>query len=401
MKWLASIIGVVLSFGFIAAGGVMNWRYGLGIGRTESDQLLNAGVHALIDACKVMLPFFGWWALDRKRWIVAAMCAVATVACIAYSAIGIAGFVDMSRSVSSGELLAKKDDVAGWRAELSRSERRLGEVGRYDPASVTEQRMAQLHQDARWSVSKQCTDATARTTREFCAELKGLETERAKAIEAGKLEARIAELRGLINTRAGVAAIDAGDPRSGIVARLTGWELLKVQTWLSLLFVGIVEFMATFGMFLSLNHGALSRAAREGRGVASAPVSDAGAGDVPLVPAVASLRAMPRPVVARRSAADDVPLLEHQPVGQIIRFVAERTEPAKGGTELAALHAGYVAWCEGTGASAVDCDMFERELDRIRAMPEVGERVSKFGTRYIGIALAKEKAKGPRRRARA
>lgn len=401
MTWIASVFGVLVSCGFILAGAVMNWRYGLGIGRTPSDQYLNASVHALIDACKVMLPFFGWWAWDRSRYLVASMCVVATVSCIGYSAVGIAGFVDMSMSVTSDNLTTTKDDVKAWRDEIARSERRLGEIGSFDPASVTEKKIEQRKQDLRWSTSKQCSDATAKISREFCVEVRGLETELAKAEEATKLERRATALRDKVREQSGIAGLETGDPRSEIVARMTGWKLLQVQTWLSLLYVAIVEFMATFGVFLSLNHGALVRHVREHdkkdgvthlADVEASPTTQT----PPLTGNAGVAEAIEPPVISGRSEA--VSVIEHQPVGQIIQFVAERTVPAKGGIELSALHAGYVAWCCDVGARAVDCETFERELDRIRAMPEVGERVSKFGTRYIGIVLTrKEKTRIKRR----
>ena len=38
IPWLVSSTGVLISIGFMVAAGVMNWRYGLGLGRSEQDQ---------------------------------------------------------------------------------------------------------------------------------------------------------------------------------------------------------------------------------------------------------------------------------------------------------------------------------------------------------------------------
>lgn len=400
MAFILSGLGVMVSIGFIIAGAVMNWRYGLGLGRTVEDQQLNAGVHLLIDLCKVMMPFFGWWAFAQRRMIVAAGAALVTVAAILYSAIGIAGFVDMSRAVTSGSMIATKDNVGDWRTDLERSQRRLKDLGSYQPASVIEQRLRQIRQDGRWQTSKQCTEATAKTSREFCADVSGLEAEKAKALEAGKLEARVQDLREKINTNAGMAAIERGDPRADIVARTTGWELLRVQTWLSLLLVGIVEFMATFGIFLSLNHGEVGRimAARRERRAQKRH-------DMPAVaPLVTVKRDIPRPVAVERGTSrpvatnPDVRLIEHLPVGQLMRYISSETAPATGGIELLALHTDYVRWCAATKVAAMDLATFEAELDRLRELPEVGKHLTKFGTRYIGLGLQHDAATAVRKR---
>lgn len=403
MAFILSGLGVIVAIGFIVAGGVMNWRYGMGIGRTEVDQHLSAAVHMLIDLCKVMMPFFGWWAWAQRRVVVAAGAAVITVAAISYSAIGIAGYVDMQRATASGSLVAKKDSVGDWRRELERSQRRLSELGSYQPDSVVEQRLQQLQQDVRWSSSKHCTEATAKSSRDYCADVNGLAAEKAKAIEAAKLEQQVRDLREKINSLAGVAAIERGDPRADIVARTTGFELLRVQTWLSLLQVGIIEFMATFGIFLSLQHGEVARviATRRSR-KATARASTA----IPVT--VSSVDVVepdaPRPVAVRRAvsrpspAKSDIGLIEHAPVGQIMRYISSETAPTSGGIELTALHADYVRWCRSSKVSPMDMATFEAELDRLRELPEVGKHVTKFGSRYIGIGLHPVEAATSRKR---
>jgi hypothetical protein len=80
-------------------------------------------------------------------------------------------------------------------------------------------------------------------------------------------------------------------------------------------------------------------------------------------------------------------LIEHQPVGHVIRFIADTTEPADETIELSLLHAGYERWCTDTGSSPIDATTFETELDRLREMPEVGGRITKTGTRYRGLRL--------------
>ncbi len=384
MRWLLSGFGVLVSFGFIIAGAIMNWRYGLGIGRSAEDQKLNAAVHLLIDMCKVMMPFFMWWAWRARRLVVAAGAGLITAAAISYSAIGMAGYVNLSWSMSSGALAGKQDQVADWRAELGRAKDQLSALGVTQASSVIERELEGLRQDARWTMSASCTQATLPASRTYCADYKKREEEKAKAETAAALETQIEALRAKINQLSGVAGIATsarGDPRAEIVARVTGWQLSRVQTVLALLFVGIVECMATFGTFLSLNHGELSRQwnerseepVREEKRTAGPPTLSR--------PALAG-HALPKP-----ETAGTVSVMP-EAIEMLVCFIAEATEPANGGINIADLYDHYASWCERADTVALESAVFEREFDRLRLMPEVGKRVSKFRSRYIGIGIS-------------
>src|SRR5690606_33836460 len=112
-----------------------------------------------------------------------------------------------------------------------------------------------LRQDVRWRTSRECVEATASASRDFCRSYRNLEADKERSIAFAEAEREISELRQQIGALATVTAIDRGDPRAGLLSRLMGLEILPVQTGLSLLFVGIIEFMSTFGMFIALNHG--------------------------------------------------------------------------------------------------------------------------------------------------
>ena len=58
MRWLLSAIGVIVSLGCIAAGILMNWKYGMSLGRNPDEQLIYSWVGAGFDALKISTPFF-------------------------------------------------------------------------------------------------------------------------------------------------------------------------------------------------------------------------------------------------------------------------------------------------------------------------------------------------------
>ena len=265
MRLVATVLGVLLSCGFTVIAGVMNWHYGLSLGRSGQDQLIFAAVSVGVDAAKILMPFFFWWAYSNARWIPAALSALVLAGCVTHSIVGVAGFVESNRATTTGTLIAKRETVEGLRADLKRTTMLRESIGGIEPVAVITQRLEVMRLDNRWRTSKQCAGATLATSRDYCADLGRLETLRLQSLAAAKREHEIAGLRLKITELAGPSEIDRGDPRAGIVARVTGWELLRVQTWLSLLLVGIVEFMSTFGIFISLNHGKVADVVRAHR----------------------------------------------------------------------------------------------------------------------------------------
>ena len=355
IPWLISGCGVLISVGFMVAAGVMNWRYGIGLGRTLEDQYLYGGIHILIDVGKVLLPFFCWWAWQHGRVFVSGLAAAGTIGLVALSVTSIAGFVDMNRAMTTGTLVDKKDSAANLRDDLARIRAQRAQLGQFEPATVVQQRLEQKQQDRRWQSTRQCTQATAPESRDFCSEYKALEAERAKALSVEKLDEQIAETNKKLTETAGVAAIDRGDPRAAIVSRVSGWELLLVQTWLSLLQVGIIEFMSTFGIFLSLNHGELRRA------VVSRAVGNKTSRRRPKKEGESAERGS-RYVVREpaRPLAIAAPVSgQEPPFGEVAKFAVDCLRPQPGSTtSLADLYPRYRTWCDHTGSRALHAHEF-------------------------------------------
>lgn len=262
MRTLVSILGVLVAVAFIMIAALMNWRYGTSLGRSADDQLLFAAAGLAVDVAKILMPFFCWWAFENRRWIAGSLASIALIGCVGYSVAGIAGFVDLARATTTGTLVAKRDRAEALRGELQRKQSSMNALGVVEPMAVIERKLETARQDVRWRTSRECTDATVPASRDYCKEYRGLETQKESSVAAGILERDMAELRRALDQLAGVTQIDRGDPRAGFLSRLTGLEILWVQTSLSLLFVAIVEFMSTFGIFIALNHGAVASALR-------------------------------------------------------------------------------------------------------------------------------------------
>ena len=177
-------------------------------------------------------------------------------------------------------------------------------------------------------------------------------------MEAVTLERELLQLRDAIAALAGVSEIDRGDPRAGFVARMTGWQLLKVQTWLSLLQVGIIEVMSTFGIFLSLNHGALRRSSALPDAHQTRWNRQTGKTSARLE-AVGSESGMQ--VSASKQLALAAPANNLQPlIGHVAKFAVECLRPTPGSTiSLAELYPHYRAWSDKNGSRQAGAREFE------------------------------------------
>jgi hypothetical protein len=352
VRTIATALGILAATGFTVIAAVMNWRYGLSLGRSADDQLLFAAAGLVIDVSKILMPFFAWWAIRNRRWLAGTLASMAFVGCVAYSITGIAGFADLARANTSGTLIARKETAAGLRADLQRKQTQLAALASVAPVAALELRLDGLRQDVRWRTTRACTDATAATSRDYCKQIRDLEADRARSAAALKLEGEIEQLRERIAELAGVAEIDRGDPRAGILSRFTGWEFLRVQTGLSLLFVGIIEFMSAFGLFIALNHGELVHGRTQ-------PI------DEPIREADHPAHVPPKPpgissVLAPADLQPDAVRTDSDAtVAQIATFAIMCLEPKAGARVLVrSLYPRYRAWCATYASPLISPEAF-------------------------------------------
>lgn len=256
-RYLVSGLGVAIALGFMAVSAVMSWRYGMSLGRDAIDRYAYAMTHILGDGLKAALPFFFWWSMRNRIWAVTTASGVLWVLCTVYSLSALLGYADMNRQMTAGTLATRADLARDLRREVERRQEQLGALGAQDAAGAIERRLEGLRQHAHWTASKSCSEARG-GARTFCIEYSNLTASLSRAQEIERLEQEIAGLREKLAGAGGAARLErSGDPQAGAVVRLTGWELVKVQTGLSLLLVAMLELGSSFGLFVALNHGEL------------------------------------------------------------------------------------------------------------------------------------------------
>ena len=386
MKYLMSGIGVLLALGFMAVTAVINWRYGELLGRELMDQRIYAATSMLGDISKAVVPFFIWWAVKNKRGGVAVAGAMVWLLASGYSLTSLLGFAEFNRASTSGTISAKSTDYRDLRTELERKQKERAAFGTFEPASVVESKLAALQQDKRWLSSQQCKDATTATSREFCASYNTMSAGKSKALEAVRLDGEIDALRQKVGALAGSARIEEGDAQASALGRLSGWQLLNVQTGLSVWFVVMLELGSSLGLFIALNHGELQRAVRESAEKKAGKVNTLRPPPPDVVRPVPSVtdkvgpsRALPAPVVVR-------------PTGDVAKFARARIEVVAGASVgLDQLHADYCVWCETSSSTALSRSEFEARFGELAKLVEFvlekrGKRIVCRDVKLVGKA---------------
>jgi hypothetical protein len=89
--------------------------------------------------------------------------------------------------------------------------------------------------------------------------------------------------------------------------------------------------------------------------------------------------------------------------GRVVKWIAERTEPTAEHASIAIdnLFADYEVWCLSNSLEALPLSEFGAEFDRVREVPQLVDKIRKFGNRYYGIRLVNSNvARLPARRSR-
>jgi hypothetical protein len=201
------------------------------------------------------------------------------------------------------------------------------------------------------------------------------------------------------------------DPQASVLARITGLEVDKVQTALTIFVALLIEIGSAFGMYVAFAYWRINDRAVEKTYAPEATVAPvaaplagvAQAVDVASVtPAVAEVAEAPaaEPLAAtdeeqaavappaRRLNANDNRLPRGVPDSDVQRFYRERVVAASEGSSLTSteLYEEYCRWCEDNEKEPFAHPRVTREIGELGVKKErIGKR-----TRYFGIALRSE-----------
>lgn len=382
MRHALGVLGVLAAGVLILVSATMNWRFGISLGRTEMDGQIYGAASAAADCFKALIPFFLFAAVKNKMWSQALAAAILGVVVTAYSLTSSLGHAALNRFDTAGNRAAEAQAYKDLRADLKRAQDQLSWVPQHRPAAAVAGELEAMKSQRAWTSTKGCTDATIKSSRNFCQSFFGLTAEMESGKQAEQLESRIREIQGKLEKTDSLSVMGQADPQAAVLAKISGLEMEQVQMAMTMFIALLLEVGSMFGMYVAFSQWRLyDRVAPSAPSMATMETGTAAA-------AVAA----PEAVALRkpRSGANDNRTLPAQPQKLLVpetdvqRFYKESVDSQDGHTVSAtSLYEAYCVWCE------------ERQKEPL-ALPTFGREIAEFGiqkvkkkdgVRYVGIAL--------------
>jgi hypothetical protein len=385
------VLGVIAASILLAVSAAMNYRFGFSLGKTALDGQIYGLASAAADCFKALVPFFLFAAIRNRMWSQAAAAAVVWAVVTGYSMTSALGHAALNRLDTTGQRAVEAANYKDTRADLKRAQDQLAWIPQHRPAQTVAADIAAVKDQRLWQATSSCAEVSGKTTRDFCAQFHRLTAEEASAVQAEKLEARVAELTGKLSHVAGGTVMAEADPQASVLAKLTGLDIPTVQTVLTIFVALLIEIGSAFGMYVAFAYWRLGDEIRPKKAEeteAAQPRRWREEDEAPVVTqaAVAAPVAQPR-VWANDNKTNDIklPAKPLVPDSDVQRFYRERVVGADEASSLTSteLYEDYCAWCEENEKVPFAHPRVTREIG------ELGVRKERIGkrTRYFGIAL--------------
>ena len=392
------VLGVVAAGVLLAVSAAMNYRFGFSLGKTALDGEIYGAASAAADCFKALVPFFLFAAIRNRMWSQAVAAALVWTVVSAYSMTSALGHAALNRLDTTGQRAVDANTYKDLRADSKRAQDQLTWIPAHRPAETVASELNVIKAQRYWVITRECTEVSGKSARDFCQQFHKLNAELASAQQSQKLESRISEIGAKLAKTAGGTVMAEADPQASVLSKITGIEVEKVQTALTIFVALLIEIGSGFGMYVAfaywrINDRAVEQeptraAAREKApqpAVESAPVPEiavAAAAGREEEPAVAE------PPAARRLNANNNRLPRAVPDSDVQRFYRERVVAASENSSLTSteLYEEYCRWCEDNEKEPFAHPRVTREIGELGVKKErIGKR-----TRYFGIALRSE-----------
>jgi hypothetical protein len=251
MRHILGVLGVLAASVLLLVSAMMNYRFGFSLGKTPTDGQIYGMASAAADCFKALAPFFFFAAVRNRVWSQAVAAALVWVVVTGYAMTSALGHAALNRLDTSGQRAAASASYKDLRAEMKRTEDELNWIPAHRPAETVAAELNVLKAQRAWLLTKECTDATIRSSREFCQQYFKLAAEHASAQKAQALEVKAAQLGAQAAKATGTTVMAEADPQATVLARLTGLKLEQVQTGLTLFVALLIEIGSGFGMYVA------------------------------------------------------------------------------------------------------------------------------------------------------
>jgi hypothetical protein len=355
-----------------------NYLYGYSIGQSDEKRALFGWANVAADAWKSfgLIAVTMLWR-NRHRYVACAG-TLAWLVCLFSGLNSAIGLYVHDRSTVTGTREVRHSNYDDAHAELERlierlaslaAHRSVGEVDALIAATLAQPVIiSERIRGPVGSLSDDCRKIDTRTAL-TCGEITTLRSERATAVEGVKLEERAQQVRAQMATLRERGESLAADPVGEFYAWATrGFVSVRdVGFGFPLFFALLIEIVSAFGPVTVVRFAELS-------------IPRPTPSDTDTVRPVMTRRVTSRPAVS---------LLDHPERDRVAAWMAQRARPSVDGRALSIemLHEDFCSWCAASHVPAMTVTVFAAAFDRLREMPELVDKIRKFGSRYYGIAL--------------
>jgi hypothetical protein len=388
------VLGVVAAGILLAVSAAMNYRFGFSLGKTALDGQIYGAASAAADCFKALVPFFLFAAIRNRMWSQALAAAVVWTVVSAYSMTSALGHAALNRLDTTGQRAVEASNYKELRADSKRAQDQLTWIPAHRPAETVAAELNVVKAQRAWVVTRECTEVSGKSAREFCQQFHKLNAEHASAVQSQKLESRISEIGAKLAKTAGGTVMAEADPQASVLSKITGIEVEKVQTALTIFVALLIEIGSGFGMYVAFAYWRINDRAAEKEPTLATESETVPQTAVEMVP-VSEIEATPgeglaisEPPAARRLNANDNRLPRAVPDSDVQRFYRERVVAASESSSLTSteVYEEYCRWCEDNDKEPFAHPRVTREIGELGVKKErIGKR-----TRYFGIALRSE-----------
>jgi hypothetical protein len=410
MRHVLGVLGVIAASILLGVSAMMNYRFGMSLGKTPTDQQIYGMASAAADCFKALAPFFFLAAIRNRVWSQAVAAALVWVVVTGYAMTSALGHAALNRLTTSGDRVVASANYKDLRADSERAEKELKWVPAHRPADTVAAELNVLKAQRLWLTTNECTDATFKASREFCQQYFKLAAEHASALSGQKLEARIAQNGAKIAGANGATVMAEADPQASVLARLMGLQLETVQTGLTLFVALLIEVGSGFGMYVAFAywrpHAPLHGGSKPVRGVAAtqpARKEEAPAESKEEVPATGRADPIWTSEPSQADASGPPPARPFgdndnktdgkagqkwiMPENDVELFYKQGVELADEGTIVSQdLYDGYKLWAKGKEKRPLNHSRFSEDFEKLgyKTVQIAGRQ------RYVGITLTAE-----------
>jgi hypothetical protein len=402
-RHLLGVLGVIAASVLLVVSAMMNYRFGYTLGKTPSDGHIYGLASAAADCFKALVPFFFFAAWRNRMWSQALAAVAVWFVVTGYSMTSALGHAALNRLDTSGQRAVATATYKDLRDDLKINRDKLSWLPPHRAAAAVQADLEGVKSQYLWHRTSECNEPSGKVQREFCQGFRKLEAERANALEAEKLNARIGEIGAKLATTTGGTVMAEADPQASVLSRMTGVQLETVQMALTLFVALLIEIGSGFGMYVAFAYwrtyappapaapaapATAVLAAEPGTAPAAGRIDEVWSTETEGIEAPSPTPALPAAAGAEGANDNKTAMSKWiMPENDVELFYKQGVSVATDDTICSQdLYDGYKLWSRSKGKRPLNHSRFSEEFERLGyTTVQIGGR-----QRYVGLALTPE-----------